>query len=156
MLKNKENGIQELIYQMFRIASMFSRAEQQPFALENGEVLSTREIHTVAALGKRQKMNVTQIGEYFGVTKGAASQMVKRLVMKGFLNKRFAAHSNKEYELSLTAKGQQAFAVHEQLHGKELQELSGYIGQFSIEQIELSAKLFAAYEKVLAKRLGKG
>ena len=153
-MKNDKGGeIEKMILQMFRIASKFARAEQNPIELDNGETLSTREIHTIAAVGQRRRMNVTQIGECFGVTKGAASQMVKRLVAKGYIAKRLSAHSNKEYEISLTEMGKDAFAAHERMHGAEFRELSAFIGKFGVEQIKVTAELLGAYERILEKRL---
>ena len=153
MKTKNEDEIRSLISTMLRVLNKFSRVERQPITLKNGEILSTKEIHTIKVIGDNKTMNVTEVGETFGVTKGAASQMISRLVKKGFVSKIISSHSNKEFELSLTKKGQQAFGVHESLHGKEFEELLKCLNCMSVDQLSTSEEIFGALEMVINMRL---
>ena len=151
-IKN-EKQIKNMISKMLRIVNKLSRVEKQPIVLDNGQVLSTKEIHTIQVVGENKIINVTEVGAHFGVTKGAASQMISRLVSKGFIAKVVSSHSNKEYELSLTGKGKIAFDAHERYHGKELRELIKHLKQFELDQLMISEQVFDALEITIDKRL---
>ena len=154
-MNNKSGLIRSLISGMFRVTNKFSRVEKLPIALDNGETLSTREIHTVQAVGDHKVKNVTEVGEYFGVTKGAASQMVSRLFEKGFVDKKISSHSNKEYVLSLTANGMLAYLAHEKHHGQELQQLVNLLAELNTDELVLAQKVIAIFERVIDRRLKK-
>jgi DNA-binding MarR family transcriptional regulator len=110
----------------------------------------------VQAVGENRNMSVTQLADHFGITKSGASQMVKRLTKKGFLLKRQAAHSNKEFELSLTLLGRQVFEAHERLHGKDFNTLIDGLASFSISQVAtlsvLMESIGTTLENVISQR----
>lgn len=74
------------------------------------------EIHTIAIVGDKPDINVTELAKLRGVTKGAASQMVYKLVDKSFLAKRVFPNSDTEVCLSLTENGEIAYAAHRKYH----------------------------------------
>ena len=76
-------------------------------------MLYPSEIHTIEAIGKNFRINVTQLAELQGITKGAVSQMVYKLVRKKFVKKIKFPRSGKEVFLELTPEGKKAFKGHE-------------------------------------------
>jgi len=82
--------------------------------------------------------------------------MVKKLTNKGFVLKRQAAHSNKEFELSLTPLGWEVFEAHERLHGKDLDTLIDGLASFSISQVAtlsvLMESIGTTLEKIISQR----
>lgn len=153
MMKNKKTISKNLIADIFRIANKISRIEAMPIVLDDDESLSTREIHTIQAVGDKKVVNVTDVGDYFGVTKGAASQMLSKLVRKGFVSKNISAHSNKEYELFLTEKGKLAYDAHEKQHGKEFTQLLSYLSELDEQELFFSEKVVGMFEEVIDRRL---
>lgn len=154
MMKNmQKEQISRLISSLFRVSSKFSRVDKQPLVLENKENLSTREIHTVQAVGEGRVKNVTETAEYFGVTKGAASQMISRLVEKEYVRKAVSAHSNKEYVLSLTGRGEMAFQEHARQHGRELNELQNMLAELSTAELQHALSVLEIFESTVDKRL---
>ena len=87
-METKEEMIISTIRQLLRIAKMYSRIEEMPIPVDEGLEVSTREAHTIQAVGDNEPMSVTEIAAYFGTTKSAASQMVSKLTKRGFLNKK--------------------------------------------------------------------
>jgi DNA-binding MarR family transcriptional regulator len=81
-----------------------------------GTVLHRAEIQTLQAIGRRPGMNLIQLAEMMGVTKGASSQMTSKLVRKGLVRKAASAQSGREIILHLTETGWRAFHEHEKLH----------------------------------------
>ncbi len=150
----KDNqSAKNVIQQLLRLLNKFSRIEKQPIVLANGFELTTKEIHTIQAIGEAKKIIVTDVGKYFGVTKGAASQMVSRLVAKGFVTKTVSPETNKEYELSLTKLGWEAYAVHEKLHGRDMDKLLSGLNEFSDECLGDFISVLSRLEHVMDKRL---
>ncbi len=81
---------------IFKIVGSFQRAmemaaelEKKPRDFGTGEKLYSAEIHMIEAIGEseneNQKVSVTDIADYFGITKGAVSQTLKKLESKEFV-----------------------------------------------------------------------
>lgn len=155
MKTNTNESARMVIQNLLRLLNKFDRIEKMPIVLENGVELTTKEIHTIQAIGETEKINVTEVGTHFGVTKGAASQMVSRLVERGFVTKSISAHSNKEFELTLTDLGWQAFKTHERFHGQDMAELIKLIGSYKKNRIRDFGDMLSLVEEIMNRRLGK-
>ena len=68
------------------------------------------------SLGYRSGVNVTEYAENHGITKGAVSQLVKKLERKGLVERYKNPTNQKEVLLKLTMKGEIAFHKHTLLH----------------------------------------
>ncbi|MBE1426247.1 DNA-binding MarR family transcriptional regulator [Desulfomicrobium macestii] len=141
------------IRQFVRVARKYADAENLPIPVEGHGEISTREAHIIEAVGDTPEINVTALAKRFGVTKSAASQMVSRLVQKGFVDKSPAPHSNKEFILTLTELGWRGFAAHERFHGQDLARLKSRLGAFSLSQVATLSVLLEAIDDVIDKRL---
>jgi DNA-binding MarR family transcriptional regulator len=154
-METKEDLIKATIRKLLRIAKMYSRIEELPIPVDEGLEVTTREAHTIQAVGENEPMSVTQVASNFGITKSAASQMVAKLTKRGFLTKKQAVHSNKEFELSLTQLGWQAFRAHEQFHGRDMAGLVDRLSAFSLSQIATLSVLLEALGSVMDQRLSR-
>ena len=154
-METKKDLIDATVRKLLRIAKMYSRIEELPIPVDEGLEVTTREAHTIQAVGENEQMSVTQVASHFGITKSAASQMVAKLTKKGFLLKKQAVHSNKEFELSLTQLGWRVFHAHEQFHGRDKADLVGRLSGFSISQIATLSVLLEALESVMDQRLSQ-
>lgn len=141
------------IRQFVRVARKYADAENLPIPVEGHGEISTREAHIIEAVGDTPEINITALAKRFGVTKSAASQMVSRLVQKGFVDKSPAPHSNKEFILTLTELGWRGFAAHERFHGQDLARLKSRLGAFSLSQVATLSVLLEAIDDVIDKRL---
>ncbi len=152
-METKEDLIKDSIRSFLRIAKMYSLIEEMPIPVQEGLVVTTREAHTIQAIGEEGAMSVTQVADYFGVTKSAASQMVSRLVKRKFLLKKQSLHSNKEYELTLTPLGWTVYREHERLHGGDMAEIVERLSAFSLSQVATLSVLLEALDEVMSQRL---
>jgi DNA-binding MarR family transcriptional regulator len=152
-METKEEFIKATIQQLLRIANKYALVEELPLRFNGGEEVTTREAHVIQAIGESSEMNITGLANRFGITKSAASQMVAKLVKKGFVVKKQAPHSNKEFFLSLSKTGVQVFNAHEQAHGKDMAYLIDRLGAFSFSQIATLAVLLEAIGGVMDERL---
>jgi len=154
-MENKTDLIKITISELLRISTLYQRIEEMPIPVDSRTEVSTREAHTIQAIGENRKMSVTQVADHFGITKSGASQMVKKLTQKGFLLKQQAAHSNKEFELSLTPLGWQAFKAHERHHGEDYNKLIKGLEPFSISQIATLSVLLESLGTIMENRISK-
>ncbi|MFO7596763.1 MAG: MarR family transcriptional regulator [Desulfocurvibacter africanus] len=154
-MESKEDLILATIRQLRGVAMKMARAEELPISVEKGLEVTTREVHTIQAIGNQKQMSVTDVAKAFSITKSAASQMVSKLCDKGFVEKKQAPHSNKEYQLSLTPLGWKAFEAHERVHGADREELVHRLSGFSLSQIATISVLLETLEEVMDKRLSE-
>ena len=154
-MDNRTDLIKITVGELLRISTLYQRIEEMPIPVDSRTEVSTREAHTIQAIGQNRKMSVTQVADHSGITKSGASQMVKKLTQKGFLLKRQAAHSNKEFELSLTPLGLQAFEAHERHHGKDYNKLIKGLEPFSISQIATLSVLLESLGTIMENRISK-
>ncbi len=119
-----------------------------------GVLMHTKEIHTVQAIGKNSGINVTKLAEHTGVTKGAVSQTLKRLIRKGLVRKTHAPGNDKEVVLELTDLGWIGFHNHEKFHMETLDIAREYYGdqlRSKLERIHLAVddiyKMLNEYDK---------
>ena len=107
----------EQIMDKFDRAVMITESMHSPsLSFGTGVLMYRREIHTIQAIGRNPGINVTALAEYMGVTKGAVSQIIKKLNKKGLVRKTHATGNAKEAILELTDLGWIGFHNHEKFH----------------------------------------
>jgi DNA-binding MarR family transcriptional regulator len=87
-----------------RILHLYSVIDKKPRDFGTGDLLYVTEIHAMHYIAANPEINVTQLAEISGVTKGAISQTIKRLVSKRYIA-RYKAKNKKEVNLRLSDKG---------------------------------------------------
>jgi DNA-binding MarR family transcriptional regulator len=87
-----------------RILHLYSVTDKKPKDYGTGDRLYVSEIHAIHYIGGNPEINMTQLAEMSGVTRGAISQTVKRLVSKRYIA-RYKVRNNKEVNLRLSDKG---------------------------------------------------
>jgi DNA-binding MarR family transcriptional regulator len=132
--------------QFIRIVNKFNRFEKIPMDFGVEEMLYPSEIHTIEAVGKNARINVTQLAELLGVTKGAVSQMVNKLVRKQFLAKTKLPRGAKEVFLELTPKGKKAFKGHEKFHKEMFLDFLKYTENISHRDFRRFKAIFTKIE----------
>jgi DNA-binding MarR family transcriptional regulator len=96
--------LQTLIDLFLKILHLYSIIGRKPKDYGTGDLLYFTEIHTITMVGKNKELNMTQLAEIMGVTKGAISQTIRKLVSKNFILKS-NANNRKEINLRLSEKG---------------------------------------------------
>ena len=87
-----------------RILHLYSVIDKKPKDFGTGDLLYVSEIHAIHYIGGNPEINMTQLAEISGVTKGAVSQIVKRLVRKQYIAL-YKTKNKKEVNLRLSDKG---------------------------------------------------
>ncbi len=100
--------LQYLIDQFLRILHLYSVISRRPVDYGTGDLLYFTEIHTITTLRQNKEINMTHLAEKMGVTRGAISQTIRKLVNKNLVIK-LNTNNRKEFNLRLTEKGQIAY-----------------------------------------------
>lgn len=125
-----------------RVLHKYMRLEEMPFTYGDGIKLTQREIHAIDAIGDNPDINITKLAEMQGVTKGAMSQMVYRLLDKGYVWKVTAPGDDRELRLLLTSEGKAAHRAHKDYHAKRS-------GDFMDVLAGMDDRDFAALKRIL-------
>lgn len=104
-----------------RICDLFLQTINQYGELEKrlhvpGHELGLAEIHTIVDIGGHEGQNITALALRQGVSKSAVSQMVSKLVKKGYVLKNTSPETDNEVVLELTAAGKEVHMEHEKQH----------------------------------------
>jgi DNA-binding MarR family transcriptional regulator len=146
MKDSNEKILAEIMEQFVRVVNKFNRFEKVPMDFGVEEMLYPSEIHTIEAIGKNDRINVTHLAEFMGITKGAVSQMVNKLVHKKFVIKVRFPQSEKTVFLELTPKGKKAFQGHEKFHAEMVLDFLKYAGNISHKDFRKFKEIFTKIE----------
>jgi len=144
--------VYKLVSTFRNILHVYSILEKKPIEFVDGPKLHLTEIQTVSAIGESPGVNITQLSEIMGVTRGAISQMVQKLAKKGLIT-RSKERNNKEINLGLSKTGQlvcEEFKMHMQgifVFAEELYDAA------SSADRELAKRLFEAIYNNLRARI---
>lgn len=150
-IQNKKAKL--LLDSLKSISNMHMLIENEEIVFADDIKVTPKEIHTIQAIGNCKQINVTDLGNIFGVTKSAASQLVSKLTRKGFVKKVNSAHSNKERMISLTELGWQAFEVHERFHNDHIDNVISNLGSFSEVEIINALEVIRAIESIVERKI---
>ena len=146
MENTKEKILAEIMEQFVRIVNKFNRFEKVPMDFGVEEMLYPSEIHTIETIGKNHRINVTELAEIMGITKGAVSQMITKLVRKKFVKKVRFPRSEKTVFLELTPKGKKAFQGHEKFHADMVLDFLKYAENISHKDFRKFKEIFTKIE----------
>ena len=145
---------EEILQKLEKVIVVIESMHTPSLSFGTGVLMHTREIHTIQAIGRHPGINVTKLAEHTGVTKGAVSQTINKLVRKGLVLKTHAPGNDKEVVLELTNLGRIGFQNHEKFHMDTLNIAREYYGnqlKNKLERINTAVadiyKMLNEYEK---------
>lgn len=138
---------------MERVIHKYNQAEKIKRNYGTEILMSRSEIHTIAAIGDYPRSNVTSLAKLLGVTKGAASQMVYKLVEKGMICKETSPNSDSEVCLTLTERGRKAYEAHRAYHSNANEKFFNMLREIPEERQKEMLYLLQEFDKALDERL---
>jgi Transcriptional regulators len=137
MMNNKEyNTVLEFRNEIAKLVNQYNKLENMPFDTGLGDYLFPSELNMIEAIHTNKGRTVTELCIYFGITKGAVSQTITKLINKGYVSKTRSLSNKKELIIELTQKGIQAFDKHDQFHRHMDEEILGYIKTIPDDQLQ--------------------
>jgi len=141
---------------LLRIVTKFQALHSRPHDFGIGVPLFPAEVHTLQCVGDHPGLNITELARRQGVTKGAASQMVKKLELKGLLSKAAQRGNEKDAVLALTRTGALARDGHNRFHEKLSRAVLERMGPITVEQMAQYADINGVVEEFLDDLMAGG
>lgn len=116
-----------------RLGAAFVAVERDFVFDHGGENLHASEIHLMKAVAFDPEANATGLAERLGITKGAVSQTLGRLVKKGVIRKEKGGGGN-ELRIVLTPSGQKALRAFHDQSAAQWEAFSTYVEGLSPEE----------------------
>ena len=145
----------ELTSLMERVIHKYTQWENQKRTYGTEMPLSKSEIHTIAAIGDKPNINITSLAEVLGITKGAASQMIYKLVYKGIVEKKVSPESDTEVVLNLTPLGMINYKAHKEYHRQTNDKAIKLLKDLPEPFYNYMVEYFSAFEKVIDESLNE-
>jgi DNA-binding MarR family transcriptional regulator len=144
-----DEKVDSLIESGIRILNKAYALEKKPVDIGHGVLLYPSEFHLIETVGKNPAENLTSIASQLGVTKGAISQMVKKLEKKGLVEKVRISGNKKEIMLELTDFGKAAFEWHKSLHESMETGIRKELERMNDTEIEAFLRVYGHFEGML-------
>jgi DNA-binding MarR family transcriptional regulator len=146
------NELQTLIDLFLKILHLYSVIGRKPKDYGTGDLLYFTEIHTITMVGKNREINMTRLADIMGVTKGAISQTIRKLVSKDYI-KKSNTNNMKEINLRLSDKGLVVYKGQESFQ-RELFTFAGTLYERARpEDREMVRRLFVAITENMQERV---
>ena len=146
------NELQTLIDLFLKILHLYSVIGRKPKDYGTGDLLYFTEIHTITMVGKNKEINMTRLAESMGVTKGAISQTIRKLVHKNLILKSNSTNK-KEFNLKLSPKGKTVYKEQESFQ-RELFEFAATLYEQALPaDRDMVKRLFIAISNNMESRV---
>ena len=146
------NELQTLIDLFLKILHLYSVIGRKPKDYGTGDLLYLAEIHTITMVGKNREINMTRLAEIMGVTKGAISQTIRKLVHKNFILKSNTTNK-KEFNLTLSEKGNIVLKGQESFQRELFEFAATLYQQARPEDRDMVKRLFIAISNNMESRV---
>lgn len=144
--------LQILIDQFLKILHLYSVISRKPCDYGTGDLLYFAELHTISVVARNKEINMTQLAEIMGVTKGAISQTIRKLVAKNLILKS-NINNRKEVNLKLSDKGLIVLKSQEAFQ-KEIFTFAGALYEKALpEERDMVKRLFMAIVSNMESRV---
>jgi DNA-binding MarR family transcriptional regulator len=148
-----EKEMNELRDLFLSIINKYKEYEKIPQYYGTNELLYLSEITTIETIGAYPEINVTDLAQKLGITKGAISQKLKKLEKKELVVRSKDPLNHKEVRIKLTLKGEIAFHQHQLFHLQFASEFFNELEQWTPEQMVFLKRVFTVFNQLFDKAL---
>lgn len=147
-----KSELQTLIDLFLNILHLYSIIGRKPKDYGTGDLLYFTEVHTIMVVAGNEEVNMTKLAEIMGVTKGAISQTIRKLVHKNLIIRK-NINNRKEINLKLSEKGRRVFLAQESFQ-KEIFTFAGSLYEKAKpEERDTVRRLFLAIADNMGNRV---
>lgn len=145
------NQSKRLLETLTRIMNKTSSVMAEPRNFGTEHMLYTSEIQMVNVIGRTPGINVTEIADKLGITKGAVPKIIRKLIQKELIFRYQSSNNKKVIHFELTDKGKIAFQQHIEFHQKVNNGIIQHFGAMSPEEFCFLNDLMVEIEEHLDK-----
>jgi DNA-binding MarR family transcriptional regulator len=146
---DRKNTTKEIMELFLRIVNKYNSLEKIPVKYGRKHNLYHSERHMLDRIGDNPEMNITEFAHFMGVTKGAISQVVKKLEAKGVVRRYKKSSNDKEVFIELTKAGRDFYQKHQEINEETIRPLHEELKKYPEEKIEFLVTFFKWLEGFL-------
>ena len=122
--------------QIFNVIRLLEEERKRPKDYGNGVLLYHAEILFLDTIARYPGENVSALSVRLGITKGAITQMVDKLLQKGLIQVEKREDNKKEKFFILTNMGNTSLQGHQELHQQSNESLCSFIGTLKPNEVD--------------------
>jgi len=139
----------EIVHTLLKVIHSLQELDKRTSNYGTDKTLSYGEIHMIDKIRDYQGLHISAIAKRIGVTRGAVSQMVKKLEKKGMVVKEPCPDNLSRISIRLTEKGKRAATEHEKYHRNFSEKVTSILGSYSKEDQEKIAEFLRGLLEVI-------
>ena len=131
------------------VVRKYNALEKIPVKVSSRHDLFHSERHMLDKIGDHPAMNVSDFAKALGVTKGAVSQVVKKLEGKGVVRRYKSGTNEKEVFLELTQTGREIYLEHKKTNERTIEPLLDELKKYPDDKIRFLIAMFRWIDEFL-------
>ncbi len=139
---DRDKASNEIMDIFIRVVNKYNGLEKVPVKHSPGLGLYHSERHMLDRVGVNPHMNITELARTSGVTKGAISQIAKKLETKGVIRRYKKAANDKEVFIELTETGKKTCEERRRTNKETISPLREELELHSDEQVAFLVHMF--------------
>lgn len=151
MMNNDELLKEEISNHLLDVFKAFNKQDRKNRDYGVDEPLFHSEVYTLNEIREHEGIHITALAERCGVTKGAISQVLKKLEQKGLVTKEKDARNQSRLMLKVTPKGEVAYARHLDYQNQFKAMVVQVLGNAPDDQVKFMKDFLMTLEKQLDK-----
>jgi DNA-binding MarR family transcriptional regulator len=137
-----EAASNEIMELFLRVVNKYNALEKIPVRHPSGYGLYQSERHMLDRIGDNPDMNITDLARASGVTKGAISQIVKKLETKEIIRRYKKAANDKEVFIQLTEAGRVVYEKRKRTNKEAIGPLCEELKRHSDDKVVFLVSMF--------------
>jgi DNA-binding MarR family transcriptional regulator len=139
---NREQAGKEIMNLFLRAVNKYNALEKVPVKHAAHRDLYHSERHLLDRIADNPHLNISELGKHAGVTKGAISQVVKKLEAKGLVERYKKGTSDKEVFVELTALGKRVCLERRNINDETVKPLMKELKKYSDDGVASVVEMF--------------
>ena len=137
----------EVIYRFVTLQNIYNNL---PKDFGGNTFLSSVEINTLKSIEDQPGITVTELASADGKTKGAASQIVKKLEQRGFVYRKRCPIDGKRALLHVNEEGRRLSLLHKKHSLNDMKSILNHLlEKFEVNEVDIFFKIIEAYIDIL-------
>lgn len=117
----------------YRLINKYNQKAKTAKYYGTEDLLYSAEVHMIELIGSYEAITTTKLAEKLSITKGAVSQITRKLLEKDLIIKNPSAERSNEVLISLTDKGEIVYSYHQNMHEKMLERIDSVLSDLTDE-----------------------
>ena len=133
----------------YRLINKYNQKSKVAKTYGTEDMLYSAEVHMIEIIGSHKAITTTKLAEVLGITKGAVSQVTRKLLEKNLITKMPSKKKVNEVFISLTDKGKVVYAYHRNMHEEMISKIDLILSDLPKESKTAINKIMQAIEDSL-------